>query len=198
VQKAKNEDVVATVLSREKVGRYYRFYGARHSILQLGYLIDFEIQEDHRAFLPRMRSLSHFAFPWIFDRERMMVWQRLMQQLEIHLRETETVESFYFDALLKAAKKWHRQHPKRLAVEFYTAMLHDEGRLHPPTFCYVCENAIGEETALMSGFKPAHPTCIYAPAVPTERIVSLFETQKTTLLDDNEVHLLYSVMTKAL
>jgi len=42
IRKAKNEDVIVTVLSNSNVNFYWRFFGARHSILQIGNLIDFE------------------------------------------------------------------------------------------------------------------------------------------------------------
>jgi len=193
----KNEDVVATVLSRQNIGRYYRFYGARHSILQMGYLVDFETEEDNGIFLPRMRSLSHFSFPWIFDTARLMVWQQLLGQLEKHLRDTDEVEAFYYDTLLESAKKWHRQNPKRLAVEAYTRILAFEGRLHTEPICYVCERPVERDVALMASFKPAHPHCIYAPALSRRGIKHLFAQHKTTLLSDAETDALFALLLKA-
>ena len=55
VRKSKNEDSIALVLSPTEVRTYYRFFGARHSILQLGNLIDFEVEGEGSSFLPRLR-----------------------------------------------------------------------------------------------------------------------------------------------
>jgi recombinational DNA repair protein (RecF pathway) len=196
VQRVKNEDVVATVLSRECVGRFYRFYGARHSILQLGYLIDFELEEDG-VHLPRMRALSHFSFPWIFDNARMMVWQNLMQRFEMHFRDTDEIEPFYFELLLRGAKRWHRQNPKRAAIEMYVEMLAYEGRLYSDPVCYMCETPISDEVAVMGGFKPAHAHCIYASSIPWKVLKTLFKTRKTTFLSDTQVDVLFETMMKA-
>jgi hypothetical protein len=162
----------------------------------LGYLVDFEIERDG-VYLPRMRALSHFSFPWIFDAPRLMIWQRMMQRLEVHLRDTESIDAFYFDTLLESARKWHRQNPKRLAVEWYVGMLAFEGRLHLTERCYVCEGALGDEAAVMTGFKLAHPSCIYAPPIAKSKLDTLFNLAKTTWLSDEEVALLYGRMNEA-
>jgi len=54
-KKAKNEDIIVTTLSNSRVGNYWRFFGARHSIIQVGNLIDFEVQESKNDFMPKMR-----------------------------------------------------------------------------------------------------------------------------------------------
>jgi hypothetical protein len=36
LRRAKNEDLIVTLLEERALRSYYRFYGARHSILQLG------------------------------------------------------------------------------------------------------------------------------------------------------------------
>ena len=63
IKKAKNEDVVVTVLTNNSVQSYWRFFGARHSILQIGNLVDFEVKESQNNFMPQMRSLSQLSFP---------------------------------------------------------------------------------------------------------------------------------------
>jgi len=196
VRKVKNEDSVALVLTENHIRSYYRFYGARHSILQLGYLVDFEVEGDDGRFLPRMRSLSHLGFPWLFDRNRLMLWHNFIQKFEPHLKDTDEIDRFYFDLLLDAAKRWERQNPKRIVCESYLRMLVFEGRLYPDEHCYICEGRIEEEIALMQAFKPAHPGCIYTPALPTKKVLDLFDTGKTTFLEDFEVDMLYDVVMK--
>jgi len=145
LNRAKNEDMVATVLSEKSISSYYRFYGARHSILQLGYLVDFEVDEGDGRFLPRMRGLRHYGFPWLYERRRLMIWHDWIKLFEPHLRDTEEIEPFYFDLLLAAAKRWDKQNPRRIVLESYHALLSHEGRLHPIRECFICETPIGDE-----------------------------------------------------
>ncbi|RUM72878.1 MAG: recombination protein RecO [Sulfurovum sp.] len=194
VKKAKNEDTIATVLTPKDVRTYYRFYGARHSILQLGNLIDFEVEGEDGRFLPRLRSLSHIGFSWQLDRNRVLTWHNFVQRFEAHLRDAEEIDRFYFDLLLRAARKWERQNPKRIVIDSYLQLLAYEGRLYPEEHCYICEGRIEEQVALMQAFKPAHPHCIYAPALPTKKIFDLFESRKTTFLEDHEVEHLFEIV----
>jgi len=196
VRKAKNEDSIALVLTEHHVRTYYRFFGARHSILQLGNLVDFEVEGEDGRFLPRLRSLSHIGFPWIFDRNRLLIWHNFIQKFEPHLKDADEIDPFYFDLLLNAAKKWDKQHPKRIVCESYIRLLDFEGRLYPEENCYICEHRIEEEIALMQAFKPAHPDCIYTPSLPTKKILDFFESKKTVFLDDYEVDIIYDIVMK--
>ena len=45
VNKARDEDVIVTILAQDNLYTLYRFYGARHSQINLGFKIDFEIEE---------------------------------------------------------------------------------------------------------------------------------------------------------
>ncbi len=184
------------VLTRQHIRTYYRFFGARHSILQLGNLVDFEVEGEDGRFLPRMRSLSHIGFPWLFERNRLMLWHNFIQKFEPHLKDADEIDPFYFDLLLEAAKKWDRQNPKRIVCESYVRMLMFEGRLYPEENCYICERRIEEDIALMQAFKPAHPACIYAPSLPTKKILDFFKSGKTVFLDDHEVEILFDTVMK--
>ncbi len=196
LRKAKNEDTIALVLTQKDIRTYYRFFGARHSILQLGNLIDFEIEGEGSNFLPRLRSLSHLGFPWLFDKNRLLLWHNFIKKFEPHLKDTNTLDAFYFDLLLKAAKKWDKQNPKRIICESYLELLDYEGRLYPEENCFICEQRIEEEISLMQAFKPAHPSCIYSIALPTKKILDLFKIKKSIFLDDHEVDHLYEVIMK--
>lgn len=195
LRRAKNEDTIALVLSPREVRTYYRFYGARHSILQLGNLIDFEVEEEN-SFLPRLRSLSHIGFPWIFDANRLLMWHNFIKRFEPHLRDTEQIDSFYYDLLLNAAKKWDKQNPKRIICESYIELLTYEGRLHLEENCYICGNAIDENISLMQAFIPAHPECIYTPSLEKTKVFELFETKKSLSLEDDEVEYLHEIIMK--
>ncbi len=198
LRRAKNEDSIATVLTEKSIRSYYRFFGARHSILQLGHLIDFEVEGEDGRFMPRLRNLSQMGFPWLRDRNRLMLWHQFIKLFEPHLRDTEELETFYFDLLLTAARKWNRQNPKRIICESYLSLLRYEGRLYPVTACYICEKELDKHVALMGAFKPAHSECIYASALPKEKIQAFFESGKTIHMNDAEVEQLYHVVLKGL
>jgi len=198
LRKAKNEDTIATVLSEKDIKVYYRFFGARHSILQLGNLIDFEVEGEDSSFLPRLRSLSHIGFPWILDRNKLLIWHNFIKRFEPHLKDAGDLESFYYDLILDAARKWHKQNPKRIVCEAYILLLQYEGRLYPDENCYICEQRIEDEISLMQAFKPAHPSCIYGTPLPTKKILDFFQSKKTVFLEDHEVDYLYEIVMKGL
>ncbi len=186
------------VLTSRDVRTYYRFFGARHSILQLGNLIDFEVEGEDGRFLPRLRSLSHIGFPWLFDKNRLLIWHNFIKLFEPHLKDTEEIESFYYDLLLQAAKKWGKQNPKRIVCESYIQLLEYEGRVHDEENCYICETPIMEQMSLMQAYIPAHPECLYSASLPKGKIATFFKTQKTLHLEDHEVAYLFDIVMKGL
>jgi len=198
VKKAKNEDSIAVVLTATEIRTYYRFFGARHSILQLGNLVDFEVEGEDGRFMPRLRSLSHMGFSWLHDKNKLLMWHNFIKKFEPHLRDAEELESFYYDLLLNAAKKWDKQNPKRIVVESYITLLEYEGRLYPEENCFICEQRIEDDIALMQAFKPAHPACIYSPSMPTKKILDFFHSKKSVFLEDFEIDYLYDVVMKGL
>ena len=198
IKKAKNEDIIVTTLSRDRVESYYRFFGARHSILQVGNLIDFEVQESKNSFMPQLRKVSHLGFSWLFSSNHLMIWQNFIKLFESHLKETTTIDKFYFELLLKIVKRWHKQNPKRLAVESYIELLTYEGRLHNNGFCFICEDVLDNTIGLMRAYLPAHPYCIYAKPLDKQRVFELFSSKSTIYLDDIEVNELYTVLLKGL
>jgi len=198
IRKAKNEDIIVTVLSNNSVQSYYRFFGARHSILQIGNFIDFEIEENNGNFMPKIRKISHMGFPWLFWTNHLLIWQNFIKLFNTHLQETNHVESFYLNLLLSLAKKWDKQSPKRLAVEGYLKLLEHEGRVYENDFCYVCEEPLDDMVGLMRAYIPAHPSCIYANAYEKNLIFTLFDTKSSIHINDNMVDELYKVLLKGL
>jgi len=164
----------------------------------LGNLVDFEVEGEGSNFLPRLRSLSHMGFSWIFDKNKLLIWHNFIKKFEPHLKDVEILDPFYYQLLLDAAKKWDKQNPKRLVCESYISLLDYEGRLYPEENCFICEQRIEEEISLMQAFKPAHPNCIYSPALPTKKILDFFISKKAVFLEDNEVDYLYAVVMKGL
>jgi len=198
LRRASNEDMIATIISAKNIQSYYRFYGARHSILQLGHLVDFEIQGEGSSFMPRLRSLSQTNFPWLRDRNRLLLWHNFIKLFEPHLRGTEDLERFYYDLLLSAAQKWHKQNCQRIICDSYISLLEYEGRLHPTERCYICESKLDSTIALMVSFKPAHPECIYTTSLDKSKVDIFFKTGKSTHLDDTDIEHLCSIILKGL
>ena len=125
-----------------------------------------------------------------------MLWPQFIAIFERHFREIESVEHFYFDTLLEAAKRWEKQNPKRLVIEVVINILKYEGRLQPPTHCVICNNQIDKSIAPIQGFLPAHPECAKAPAISKKNINNLFESGSTILLDDATIEQLSQVALK--
>jgi len=198
LHKVKNEDTIAMVLTAKDIRTYYRFFGARHSILQLGHLVDFEVEGEDGRFLPRLRSLSHIGFPWLFDKNRLLLWHNFITLFEPHLKDAIEIDHFYYDLLLEAAKKWGKQNPKRIVCESYMHLLSYEGRVHDEENCYICDYPIASEMSLMQAFIPAHPECLCAASLPKAKIVHFFETRSTLHLEDNEVEYLFDIVMKGL
>ena len=198
VKRVKNEDSVATILSEHSVTTYYRFFGARHSILQVGNLVDFEVEGEQSNFLPRLRSLSHVSFKWMFDKNKLLPWHNFIKKFTPHLKDAQEIEPFYYELLLNAAKKWHKQNPKRVVCEAYMELLEYEGRVHPTENCFMCESNIGDEIGLMQAFKVAHPNCLYVPPFNKNKFLTFINSKSTIHIEDYEVDYLYEVVMKGL
>jgi len=187
VKKAKNEDTIVSILTKERLEVLYRFYGARHPIVTAGFKVDFEIEIDSIQFLPKLRNVIHLGFPWLKETNRLAIWQHFITLLYDHLKDVEVPGNFYFDILEHSANIWHLQNPMRTAVENYLSILKHEGRLHKPDNCYICSRALEDNVSLIRAFLPAHPSCVIARNYPIDKIKVLTKTQKTILLDDKEV-----------
>jgi len=197
LHKAKNEDMIVTVLSEEKIYKLYRFYGARHSILQLGYLIDFEIEEDrYGKFLPRMRGVSHIGIDWLYKRDRLLIWHSFITLLHKHLIDVEDIDRFYFNTLLDTYRRFRKENPKRAVIEAYVKILKFEGRLHSLESCHICEKTLGDKISFMQSLIPAHPECIYSTSLPKDKLQYLFAKSSSVWLEDSEVDTLYSIISR--
>jgi len=162
----------------------------------MGYLIDFEEEQDKANFLPRLRNLSHIGFSWLYEREKLMLWHQFIAIFERHFKDIETIDNFYFETLLETAKRWEKQSPKRLIVEVCINILKYEGRLRPLSHCVICNNKVDKEIAFIQGFLPTHPECSKSPGINKKSLVKLLESASTIFLDDTTVENLYLVALK--
>ncbi|MBN2824467.1 MAG: recombination protein RecO, partial [Campylobacterales bacterium] len=181
-----------------QVGTYYRFYGARHSVVALGFLIDFELEGDDGKFLPRLRSISHLSFKWLNSNAKLLIWHQFITPLSRHLQDVEEIDGFYYNLLLKSAQKMERQNPKRVLVESYLELLEYEGRVYDEDSCTICQMPLGYQVSLMQSFKLTHPECIHAPHLYKKSMLQAFKSKSTIHLDDSEVDYLFGVMQRGL
>ena len=197
INRAKNEDLVVKILTSKSIIVGYRFYGARHSILQLGYLIDFEIEQDKANFLPRIRSISHIGFPWLYDRQKLFIWHQYIGMFSSHFHDVGDIDIFYYDKLLEIAKKWEKQSSYRLIVESFVDILKFEGRLHNIDRCMICSQRIEDENInLIKGFLPTHTHCSNSFLISKKEAEELFKFSSTLNLNDEIVEGLYKIVLK--
>lgn len=194
VNKARDEDVVVTVLTAEHLFTLYRFYGARHSTINLGYKIDFEVESDSKSTISRLRNILHLGYPWLVQPGRMLIWQQFCRLFYRHLRDNETLDSFYFELLDEAAALWEHQNPKRVAVESYVKLLRFEGRLHHEPVCFLCELPLQEDPALIRAYLPTHSKCSFSKAFNKDAVQTLFDSYSSIKLDDDAIERLYSIL----
>lgn len=194
VNKARDEDVIITILSHKNLYTLYRFYGARHGQINLGFKIDFEIETSIKSNISRLRDVIHLGFTWITDRNRLFIWQQFTALFHKHLYENEELNPFYFQLLEDAASIWQTQNPKRIAIESYIKLLSFEGRLHSQMKCFFCEEKIEKDMTLIRAFLPAHAECIYALPINIEAVKELFNTGSSLFLDDKEVDIIWHVL----
>ena len=191
--------MIVTVLTQNSVETLYRFYGARHSTINIGYMIDFEIEYSQKTTIGRLKDVIHIGFSWIHDFNRLRIWQDFVKLFYPHLRDAKDIDSFYFDLLFNAQEKFKKQNPKRVVVESYAQLLEYEGRLHSEFVCFLCERSIDEENInLVRAYLPAHISCTHKLPLKKNSIKELFLNKSTLFLDDGEVENLYITLLEGL
>ncbi len=194
INRVKDEDLIVTLLTQNSIKTLYRFYGARHSTIHLGYKIDFEAKPSIKSTISQLRSIMHLGSTWNSSRDRMLIWQPFIRLFYAHLKDIATIDSFYFDLLDECSSIWAKQNPKRIAVEAYIKILRHEGRLHDDFICFNCEEEVGEDLTLIRGFLPAHKNCAWNQSFELSRIQHLFKNSSTIMLNDDEVDVLWKVL----
>jgi recombinational DNA repair protein (RecF pathway) len=198
VNRFKDEDLIVTIITQQNLQTLYRFYGARHGVINLGFKIDFEIEKSINSTIARLRDVIHIGHPWLMQRSRLSLWQQFIALFYPHLKDTEEIDSFYFELLDHAANTWHQQNPKRIAVESYVKLLKHEGRLHEEFYCFVCELPIQERASLLRAFLPSHPNCTYRLSIPIRSLKRLYDEESTLFMSDKEVDILWHVLIEGL
>lgn len=198
VNKVKDEDLIVSILTENNFYTTYRFYGSRHSIINVGFKIDFELETNMKSSIARLKDVIQIAYPWIFDAEKLYCWQRFIKLFYPHLKDVENIESFYFKLLDDLSRKITKQNPKRACIESYVKLCEHEGRLHKDYECLLCELPIGENISIVRGFLPTHASCVYGKAFGFYKIKELFENKSTISLDDDDVDYLWNILLQGL
>jgi len=192
--KVRDEDLIVKILTKNEVLTLYRFYGARHSYINVGYHIDFVIEESPKTTIKRLRNVTQLPFSFLFDLEKMLDFKIFINLLNSHLSDVTKIDDFYYNLLIEITNEMKNRDSKRLLIESYVKLLEKEGRLHKEFECFLCEQKINGNIALARAFLPAHERCIYEEGFEKEKIKELFENKKTILLSDDEIDRLWKIL----
>ena len=198
LNRVKEEDLIVTILSKNNLYTLYRFYGARHSVINLGFKIDFEVEESAKGTIARLKDVIHIGYKWINDYKLLRLWQDFTLLFYKHLKDSEDIGTFYFDLLNAAEQNWDKQNPKRVAIEAYVKLLENEGRLHTEFYCFLCSQAIKKDVSLIRAFLPTHTTCTHTLAISKNALNELYTNKSSLFLNDKEVDRLWNIMMEGL
>ena len=198
ISKVREEDLLVTILNPKKVKTLYRFYGARHSHIHLGYKIDYEAHPTNKENLFQLRNVSSLPYKWMLKREKFYIWQQFLQLLYKHLRDINEIDEFYYNLLEKMTQYLEKENPYRVIVESYTKLLEFEGRIHNDFNCFICGSPIKNKIILARGFLPACKNCIPKRGFDTEKVNFLFKEKNSILIDDKEITELYTTILEGL
>lgn len=198
LNKVKDEDLIVTIISKNHLDTLYRFYGARHGTINIGFKIDYEIEESSKSTISRLKDVIHIGFKWINDYKHLRIWQDFLSLFHKHLKEAEELGSFYFDLIDNASKEWNKKNPKRVAIESYIKLLEYEGRLHKEHICFLCSRPIDTDISLVRAFLPTHQECSHTMHINKLGLKELYENKSSLFLNDEEIDRLWSVLLEGL
>ena len=192
--RVRDEDLIVKILSKDEVVTLYRFYGARHSYINVGYLIDFHIEKSAKSTIDRLRHVTQIPFKFLFDMQKTIYFKEYIRLLNRHFTDVSRVDGFYYDSLYEMCENLHQRDVKRAIIEHYVKLLEKEGRLHNDFVCFLCERKIENKTALARSFLPAHEKCVMGGGFEREKIKILFDEKKTLLFSDAEIEQLWKIL----
>ena len=198
LNKVKDEDLIVTILSDGSLETLYRFYGARHGTINIGFKIDYEIEPSAKSTIGRLKDVIHIGYKWINDYKLLRLWQDFSGLFYKHLKDAEELGSFYFELLEHASTEWNKQNPKRVAIESYVKMLEHEGRLHKEHYCFLCSKEIKGDVSLIRAYLPTHYNCTHTLSIKKEALDELYKNHTSLFLSDKEVDRLWIVLMEGL
>ena len=194
----RDDDLIVTIITDHHLYTSYRFYGARHSTINIGYKIDFELESNLKSSIPRLKEVLQLGFPWIQNRDKLYCWQRFIKLFYLHLKDVEELDDFYFLLLDDLITKISKQNVKRAIIETYIKLLEFEGRLHSEFICLMCDEKIQSDISLVRSFHPVHATCTYSKKFKFEKVEELFKNCSLIMFDDEEIDYLWSIVLQGL
>jgi len=198
LNKVKDEDLIVTIVSKNSLDTLYRFYGARHGVINLGFKIDYERESSVKSNIARLKDVIHIGFKWISSYEKLRLWQNFLGLFYKHLKDAHEIDSFYFILIDEASKNWDKQNPKRVAVESYVKLLEFEGRLHTVMECFLCHQPIDGDISLIRAYLPTHKECTHTLSINQKGLNELYENKSSLFLSDNEINRLWYVLLEGL
>jgi hypothetical protein len=198
LNKVKDEDLIVTILSKDSLYTLYRFYGARHGTINIGFKIDYELEISSKTTIARLKDVIHIGFRWINDYKLLRLWQDFLTLFYKHLKDAEHLGSFYFDIIDNASKEWNKQNPKRVAIEAYVKILEHEGRLHKDFDCFICSLPIKGNISLIRAYLATHEKCTHTFSIDRDALKELFDNKSTFFLNDREVERLWNILLEGL
>ena len=192
--RVRDEDLIVRILTKKEILTLYRFYGSRHSYINVGYLIDFTVEESSKTTIKRLRNVTQIPFSFLFDLEKMLNYKIFLNLFNKHLSDITKIDDFYYNLLIDIVNDLEKRDSKRFLLESYVKLLEKEGRLHKDFICFLCEKEIKGNIALARAFLPAHEKCIYEKGFDKEKIKELFENKKSLLFNDEEIEKLWKIM----
>lgn len=198
LNKVKEEDLIVSILSDGNLESLYRFYGARHGTINIGFKIDYEIEPSAKSTIGRLKDVVHIGYPWINDYKLLRLWQDFTGLFYKHLKDAEELGSFYFELLENASTQWNKQNPKRVAVESYVRLLEQEGRLHKEHYCFLCSREITGDISLIRAYLPTHFNCTHTYSIKRSGLDELYNNKSSLFLNDKEIDRLWNVLMEGL
>jgi len=198
LNRVKEEDLIVSILSKNSLDTLYRFYGARHGVINLGFKIDYEKEASAKSTISRLRDVVHIGYSWINDYKLLRLWQDFLGLFYKHVKDSEDIGSFYFELIENASKNWNKQNPKRVAVEAYVKLLEHEGRLHKEMYCFLCSRKIEKDISLLRAYLPTHEECSHTLAINKEGLKELFENKSSLFLNNQEISRLWIILLEGL
>jgi len=198
LNKVKDEDLIVTIISRESLDTLYRFYGARHGTINMGFKIDYEKEASGKSNISRLKDVIHIGYKWINDYKLLRLWQDFLSLFHKHLKDAQELDLFYFELIDNASIAWDKQNPKRVAVESYVKLLEHEGRLHKELNCFLCSSPIKGDISLIRAYLPTHKECTHTLSVTQDAFYELFLNKSTLFMSDKEVDRLWYVLLEGL
>ena len=198
LNKVKEEDLIVTIISKGHLETLYRFYGARHGTINIGFKIYYEIEKSSKSTIHRLKDVIHIGFTWINDYKLLRLWQDFLSLFHKHLKDAEELGDFYFELIDNASQEWDKQNPKRVAIESYVKLLEHEGRLHVESVCFLCSLPIEEDISLIRAFLPTHEQCSHTLSINKDALQELYINKSTLFMSDKEVDRLWYVLCEGL